>query len=211
MRSFRSAVLIGALLSLAVPAAAQSKKEEGPWMVRIRALSLTPADKSDAIPSLSVAADKITVSPKIFPEVDISYFYTKNFAVELVLTYPQQHDVKLNGTKIGTFSHLPPSILAQYHFSPDADLRPYVGAGVNYTLIMDTKINVTGVGALGLNSSSFGLAAQAGADYKLSEGRFLNIDIKKVQIGSDVKAGGAKVSKVKIDPWLLSIGYGFRF
>jgi len=212
MRSIRSVLLVGALLSLAVPAAAQSKAApEGPWMIRIRALSLTPADKSDPIPSLSVAADKITVSPKVFPDVDISYFFAKNYAVELVLTYPQQHDVKLNGTKIGTFSHLPPTLLAQYHFHPDADLRPYVGAGVNYTLIMDTKIAVTGVGALGLNSSSFGFAAQAGADYKIGDNRFLNFDIKKVQIGSDVKLGATKVSAVKIDPWLISIGYGFHF
>ncbi|MCC6431385.1 MAG: OmpW family protein, partial [Gemmatimonadaceae bacterium] len=82
MRAFRPSLLVGALLALSASAGAQST--EGPWMVRVRALSLTPANKSDAIPSLNVAADKITVSDKIFPEIDIAYFFTKNFAAELV-------------------------------------------------------------------------------------------------------------------------------
>ncbi|MFN8667054.1 MAG: OmpW family outer membrane protein [Gemmatimonadaceae bacterium] len=180
-------------------------------MVRLRALSLTPADKSDAIPSLSVAADAITVSKKIFPEVDVSYFFTKNVAAELVLTYPQQHDVELNGAKIGTFKHLPPSLLVQYHFIPDGVFRPYVGAGANLTLISNVDINVANVGALDLESSSVGVVGQLGADIKVGSKHFLNIDLKKVTIGSDVTKGGTKVSAVKVDPLLLSVGFGIRF
>ena len=209
MRMLRPLLLAGALLAVTQSAVAQSA--EGPWMIRIRALSLTPANKSDAIPSLGVKADAITVSSKIFPEVDISYFCQKHWAAELILTYPQEHDVKLNGAKIGTFSHLPPVLLAQYHFMPDADFRPYVGVGANLTLIMNTDINVAGVGTLDLGTSSVGVAGQIGADYKLSAGRFLNIDAKMVTIGTDVTKGGTKVSAVKVDPILISVGYGFRF
>jgi outer membrane protein len=209
MRAFRPSLLVGALLALSASAGAQST--EGPWMVRVRALSLTPANKSDAIPSLNVAADKITVSDKIFPEIDIAYFFTKNIAAELVLTYPQQHDVKLNGSKIGTFKHLPPTLLAQYHFLPAGVIRPYVGVGANLTLISDVDIRVANVGALDLESSSVGAAAQIGADIKLMPGKFLNVDVKKVMIGSDVTLGSSKVSAVKVDPILVSIGLGIRF
>ncbi len=209
MRAFRPSLLVGALLALSASAGAQST--EGPWMVRVRALSLTPANKSDAIPSLNVAADKITVSDKIFPEIDIAYFFTKNIAAELVLTYPQQHDVELNGSKIGTFKHLPPTLLAQYHFLPAGVIRPYVGVGANLTLISDVDIRVANVGALDLESSSVGAAAQIGADIKLMPGKFLNVDVKKVMIGSDVTLGSSKVSAVKVDPILVSIGLGIRF
>lgn len=202
--------LLGALALASAPVAAQ-QPAEGKFMVRLRALSLTPADKSDAIPSLSVAADAITVSKKIFPEVDVSYFFTKNVAAELVLTYPQQHDVELNGTKIGTFKHLPPSLLVQYHFIPDGVFRPYVGAGANLTLISNVDINVPSVGALDLESSSVGVVGQLGADIKVGSKHFLNIDLKKVTIGSDVTKGGTKVSAVKVDPLLLSVGFGIRF
>lgn len=209
MRVFRSSLILAGLVTFAQPLTAQTT--EGPWMVRVRALSLTPANKSDAIPSLNVAADKITVSDKIFPEIDISYYFAKHFAAELVLTYPQKHDVKLNDAKIGTFSHLPPTLLGQYHFLPTGVVRPYVGAGVNFTLIMKDEINVAGVGPLTLSDASIGAAGQIGADVKVRQGQFLNIDVKKVMIGSDVKAGGNKVSQVHVDPWLISVGYGMRF
>lgn len=209
MRFHRPLLLVGVLTLINASAGAQTT--EGPWMVRVRALSLTPANKSDAIPSLNVAADQITVSDKVFPEVDFTYFLTKNIAAELVLTYPQQHDVKLNGNKIGTFKHLPPTLLAQYHFIPDGVVRPYVGVGANLTLISDIDIRVPSVGALDLESSSVGAAAQIGADIKLMPGKYLNIDVKKVMIGSDVTLNGSKVSAVKVDPFLVSIGLGIRF
>jgi outer membrane protein len=200
---------LGSLLLAAAPATAQ--QAEGKFLIRVRALSLTPADKSDAIPSLSVAEDAITVSTKIFPEIDLSYFFTKNLAAELVLTYPQQHDVELGGTKIGTFKHLPPSLLLQYHFIPDGRFRPYVGAGANLTLISDVQLTVPGVGALDLEDSSIGVVGQIGADIKVGSRHFLNLDVKKVTIGSDVLAGGNAVSAVKVDPFLVSLGFGIRF
>lgn len=210
MKSRYVVALLGALALAAAPASAQ-QPAEGKFLVRLRALSLTPADKSDAIPSLSVPTDAITVSSKIFPEIDISYFFTKNIAAELVLTYPQQHDVELSGTKIGTFKHLPPSLLLQYHFLPDATFRPYVGAGANLTLISDVQLAVPGVGALDLEDSSVGVVGQLGADIKVGPKHFLNLDIKKVTIGSDVLTGGSKVSAVKVDPFLVSVGFGIRF
>jgi len=209
MRLLRSSLLIGALVALSVPAAAQSA--EGPWMVRIRALSLTPANKSDAIPSLGVAADKITINSKVFPEIDFAYFFSKNFSTELVLTYPQEQNVMLNGTKIGTFQHLPPTLLAQYQFLPDETFRPYVGAGVNLTLISNVNITVPGVGALDLAKSSVGVAGQIGADYKIAPKQFINLDVKFVTLAADVKKSGSKVSNVQVNPWLISIGYGYRF
>ncbi len=209
MRVFRASLLVTGLIAVSQPLAAQT--DDGSWMVRVRALSLTAANKSDAIPSLSVAADQITVSDKIFPEVDISYFFTPRIAAELVLTYPQQHDVELNGNKIGTFYQLPPTLLAQYHFIPAGVVRPYVGVGVNFTMITKDEINVTGVGPLTLSDGSIGAAGQIGMDLRVRPGHFLNVDVKKVMIGSDVKAGGNKVSQVHVDPWLISVGYGVRF
>ena len=197
-------------LVLASPLAAQDPN--GKFMVRFRALSLTPADKSDAIASPAVPADAITVSSKIFPEVDLSYFFTKNWAAELVLTYPQQHDVKLSGTKIGTFKHLPPSLLIQYHLLPDQKFRPYVGAGGNLTLISSVDLRVPGVGVLDLDDASVGFALQGGADIDLGgKGWFLNLDAKYVTIGSDVKLGTTKISAVQVNPILLSAGLGIRF
>lgn len=200
--------------TFALPAAAA---EPNPWMVRVRALYMDTADKSEAIPALAVPANAITVNNKWFPEVDISYFFTKNVAAELVLTYPQKHDVTVEESalggpvKIGSFKHLPPTLSLQYHFNPDGEFRPYVGAGINFTWIMDDKLSVPGVGDLKLDSTSVGAAWGAGFDVKVAKNTYLNFDVKKVYIGSDVKLNGNKVSSVDVDPLLWSVGLGWRF
>ncbi|MCA3221405.1 MAG: OmpW family protein [Burkholderiales bacterium] len=203
--------LAAAAVAVIVPDLASA--QAGTVVVRGRVTQIAPADKSDPIPALGVRADAITVSDKTISEVDFTYFLTDNFAAELILTYPQRHDVSLNGTKIGSFKHLPPTLLAQYHFNPRGQFNPYVGAGINYTLISSVDLTVPGVGALDLEDSSVGYALQLGLDYNIDKNWSLNFDAKFVQIQSDVKlkATGATVSKVKVDPYLWSIGVGYRF
>lgn len=182
-------------------------QQPSPWLVRVRAVHIDPADKSDAIGGVG-ASDRLTVSGKTIPEVDISYFFTPNIATELVLSYPQKHDVMLDGANIGTFKHLPPTLTMQYHFAPEAQFSPYLGAGVNYTNI--SSVDMPG---LALEHKSFGFALQAGVDFKIDKNWSINFDIKKVQIRSDVLASGTgqKISAVKIDPLLVGVGLGYRF
>jgi outer membrane protein len=181
-------------------------------MVRLRATYLDMANKSDAIPALGVPSDAIHVNNKWIPEVDVTYFFTPNIAAELVLTIPQKQDVTLNGTKIGTFSHLPPTLMAQYHFIPNGTFRPYVGAGINVTRIWNADISAAGI-PLTLSKWSVGPALQIGMDYKLTKNWFLNADVKKIWLGADVNAAanGSRVTKVSLDPWLFSMGVGYRF
>lgn len=205
-------MLLVMALALAVAPAAQAQEPtpESGLMIRLRALYLGPADQSDAIPALGVPEDAITVSDKIIPEVDLSWFFNRYLAAELILTYPQEHDVKVSGTKIGTFSHLPPTLTVQGHL-PLGRVKPYLGAGVNFTLITDTDLDVPGVGELELEDYSFGFAAQAGVDVQVHGPWYANVDVKYVTIRTDVKAGGTKVSEVRVDPWLIGGGVGYRF
>ena len=176
-------------------------------MVRVRAVHISPADKSDAVPALGIPSDAITVSSKTIPEFDISYFFTKNIAAELVLTYPQKHDVMLSGTKIGSLKELPPTLTLQYHFLPNEAFNPYLGIGINYTNVSSVDLP----GGLSLDHHSWGAAVQAGLDYRLDKNWSLNIDIKKVQMRSDLSAGGNTISTVKVDPVLFGLGIGYRF
>jgi len=198
--------LMMAVLGLAA-VTAPTLAQESPWLVRARAVHIDPADKSDPIGGTG-AADRLHVSDKWIPEVDISYFFTPNWAAELILTYPQKHDVTLDGARIGTFKHLPPTLTAQYHFLPGATIDPYVGAGVNYTLL--SKVNLLNGGAR-LEHDSVGLALQAGADFRIDDHWSVNLDVKKLQIRSDVMIGGARASRVKVDPLLVGLGVGYRF
>ena len=207
------ATLLGTLC--AVPALAQ--EVQGPWLVRARAVHLDPANHSDAIGALAVPSDAITINSKAIPELDITYFFTPHIAAELVLTVPQKQRVTVEQSAlggpvdIGSFKHLPPTLTLQYHFLPEGTFRPYVGAGINYTRIGSTDLNVPTVGRLALDHDSFGLAVGAGFDVKVAKNVFLNFDVKKVQIRTDVSLNGAKLSTVKVDPLLVGVGIGYRF
>ncbi len=199
--------MIAITISMLSMIGASAQAQDGNWLVRARAAHLNPADKSTPVGGTG-KADRIGVSDKTFPEFDISYFFTPNLAAELVLTYPQKHDVLLDGAVIGSFKHLPPTLLGQYHFDPIGQFTPYLGAGVNFTRISNVHL-LNGAGKL--ENHSVGLALQAGVDFKINNKWSLNLDLKRINIRSDVKVAGAVASQVKIDPTLVAIGVGYRF
>lgn len=190
-------------LAVAAPAVQAQSKETGNWLVRVRAAHLDSANKDSTGLGL-------TINNKTLPDINITYFYTPNFALELVLTVPQKQTVNSTvvGGDIGTFKHLPPTLSAQYHFTNLGGFRPYVGAGVNYTNISDVKILN---GAVNLKRNSYGLAIGAGVDVPLSGGWVLNLDVKKINIATNVYLSGADKGKFKVDPTLVGIGAGLRF
>jgi len=211
------ALAVTAALAAAFPAAAQQSAQEGNWLVRVRAVNVDTANGSTPIGLLTVPSNAIHVESKVIPEVDISYFFTKNIAAELILTVPQKHDVKVTGSAIGAFKAghfylLPPTLTAQWHFNPDGDFRPYVGLGVTYSDFSATQLSVPGVAKLKLDNDYFGPAIQAGFDYKIGKQLFLNFDVKKAYVRTDLEAEGlGKVSRLKVDPLLVGLGIGYRF
>ena len=204
-----SAMVLSALSAAIAPSSARA--DDGPWEVRVRAVYLDPANKSDAIPALA-PENAIHINGKWLPDVDFEYFFTPNWSTELVLTYPQTQNVSVSGTPIGTFKHLPPVLTAKYDFLPGQDFQPYVGAGINITIISDVNLAVPGVSPLKLNSTSVGPALQTGFDYKIQAHWYLNADVKWFKLGSDVDLpGGTRISTVRIDPFLFGVGVGYRF
>jgi len=202
MNKLKACVAAVAAASVPVVATAQSTGE-GPLMVRGRVLSMVV----DNANSPSIAGGPVEANNKVFPEVDFTWFIRPNIAAELILTYPQKHDISLGGSKIGSLKHLPPTLTAQYHFNPAGQVRPYVGAGINYTQFMSVSLPA----GLDVEKSSFGPALQAGVDFKLQGRWYLNLDAKYVQIRTDVLSTGTKLTTLKLDPWLLSVGLGYRF
>lgn len=195
--SFAAAVLAACALT---SFQAQAAEGDSPWLVRVRAVYLSP-DNNDTTPLA------LNINSKVLPDFDFSYFFTKNIAAELVLTYPQKQDVSAGSTKIGSLKHLPPTLTAQYHFVPDGTLDPYLGAGVNYTRFSSVDLPA----GFTIEKNSFGYALQAGLDVKLSKTLSLNFDVKKVKIQTDVSAAGTKVGTLHVDPMLYGIGVGYRF
>ena len=198
-----SKLALGLLATLSFGAMAQ----ENPWMVRARATHLNwDNGQSGAAQSLDVNAKNKTI-----PEVDITYFFTKNIAAELVLTYPQRVDVRSGQNSLGTVTALPPTLLAQYHFTDFGPLKPYVGAGINYTRFGSR--NLGSANAFSVETSSIGYAAQVGADYMLTKNWGINLDVKYLQIKTDVidNNTNASAGTLKLSPIATSVGVTYKF
>jgi len=189
------------LAAAAMPAAQAESFKAGDLLARARLVNLDPANK-DTVPGLAV-----TVNSKVFPEVDFSYFLSPNLAAELILTYPQKHNVYGDGAKIGTLKHLPPTLSLQYHLTDFGAFKPYVGAGLNYTHFMSVDLPA----GLSIDKNSFGLSLQAGLDYLIDKTWSVNVDVKKVQIATDLKSAGSKLGTIKVDPVVFGIGLGYKF
>ncbi|MCA1969756.1 unnamed protein product [Ciceribacter sp. T2.26MG-112.2] len=188
-------------------AAAQS-----PWQVRLRALGVISNNEGEVD---GIAGSDLSYSDTVIPELDITYYFTDNIAAELILgtTYANVWgEGSITGLgKIGRTWILPPTLTLQYHFTDFGAFKPYVGAGLNYTIFY----NEEGANADDLDiDNAFGVAVQAGFDYMIDQHWGVNFDVKKIFLEPDFTAtvGGADVDgKAKLDPWLIGAGVTYRF
>lgn len=172
---------------------------EDNWMWRVRAIHVAPDASSSPVSGVDASSETV-------PELDFTYFINKNVGVELILG-TSRHKVTLNGADLGKVSLLPPTLTLQYHFMPDQKIQPYVGAGLNYTRFYNMSLN----SPLDVDRNSWGAALQAGVDIALDKTNYINFDVKKLYIETDVKSSGAFLTKLKINPVVWGIGYGRRF
>ena len=207
MRNKTLVAALAVMTSLAPIVAQAQSSSENPWMVRVRAVDLLWANgQSGSI----VQGANVKAKDQIIPELDVSYFFTKNIAAELVLTYPQSIQIDAGGTKLGTIKALPPSLLLQYHFTNFGAFKPYVGAGVNYTIF--SSRNNLGGGAYSVDSSSFGAVGQVGMDYMFDKNWGFNVDIKYATMSTNVTdIAGANVGKLTLNPWMPAVGVTYKF
>ncbi|MBR0551296.1 OmpW/AlkL family protein [Stakelama marina] len=214
-----TAIATVALGAAAAPAHAQSNGPE--VLVRARAIWVSPTERSGPV-TPGFPGSEVGVGDSVMPEVDFTLKPTKHIGVELILA-TTRHEAKGRGTLSGidTLAStwvLPPTLTLQYHFAPDAKVRPYIGAGVNYTIFYsehasDALENAIGPTKVSLDDS-FGYALQAGTDVDLTDKIFLNFDVKYIDMDTTARLdtnGTINTSRIHIDPLVFGVGVGTRF
>ena len=188
------------------------------WQVRLRGVGVVTPNQSAKI---GIIGGDVAISNALIPELDFTYFFTEHFAAELILG-TAKHDVKAVNTAagnvdLGSVWLLPPTLTAQYHFytSDKKVFKPYIGAGVNYTLFYNVK---SGDVADVKYDNALGYAAQLCFDLMLDEKFFINVDAKRLFLSTDVTVDASNLApglsipaEVDINPWLLGIGVGMKF
>jgi outer membrane protein len=209
-----SALALAGALFAATPAHAE--KQAGDILVRGRALLLAPDTDSSLSNGGAHISGSADADNSVIPELDISYFFTDNFAAELILG-TSKNDISAKNTPLGNLDLgsvwlLPPTLTAQYHFNPHGTFSPYVGAGINYTIFY----NADHGDAQHIDyDDSFGYAFQVGMDYAINDRWSLNIDVKKLFLSTTATIDAGLAAPVKadvdLDPWLVGVGVGYRF
>jgi outer membrane protein len=218
-KTIRTAALVTGLLGAALiapQAYAQSTGNEstgdtmsgihaGDVLVRLRAISIMPdVGTSNTLSALNVGVNNATV-----PELDFTYMIRDYLGVELILG-TSRHQLTSSLGNLGGVNVLPPTLLLQYHFNHAGRIRPYVGAGLNYTLFYNNGLSAGGE-SIGIGNHSFGPALQAGVDVQVTRKLFVNADIKKIWMHTDATLGGSSLGRLNIDPLIVGLGVGMKF
>ncbi|GBD47930.1 OmpW/AlkL family protein [Methylopila sp. Yamaguchi] len=182
------------------------------FMVRGRVIGVVP-HKSKANFNIPGSAH---ISSDVMPEIDFTYFFTPNLAIE-VICCASKHSIKgrgaLKGLNVGDTWVIPATVTAQYHFTNFGKFKPYVGVGVNYSIYFNEDGAGPTVRRLNLKNS-VGVAGQIGFDYMIDEHWGVNVDVKKIYMEPKISlaAGGANVhGRAKINPWVIGTGVTYRF
>lgn len=195
-----------AMALLSQPALAQSA---GNWTLGIGAHQVAPKSNNGSV--LGGAA-KLDIDKDIQPTITYEYFVRDNLGIEVLAALPFKHDIDLVGVgKVGSAKHLPPVVSLQYHFNSAGKVSPFVGVGVNYTTFFSEKTRGALAGQKLKLRDSWGPAFHAGLDFAVSERGAIRVDVRWIDIDSDVKLNGTKIGKAEIDPWVYGAAYIFKF
>lgn len=194
-----------ALGSLATPAIAQSA---GDWTVGIGAHQINPKSDNGALAGNTL---KVSVGSDIKPTITAEYFIADNLGIEVLASWPFEHDIAIDGLgTVGSTKHLPPTVSLQYHFG-QGNVTPFVGAGVNYTRFSGEETRGALAGSRLDLDNSWGLALHAGVDFKVGERSAIRVDARWIDIDTDVSLDGADLGTVQIDPLVYGVAYVIRF
>lgn len=133
MNKFTLVAAFAAAAAASVPAYSKA----GDFIVRGRVILVAPNDSSGSVHPTFPGED-VKVDNAWAPEIDGTYMATDHIGFELIAATTKHHVSGKNGTlgSIGQLAStwvLPPTLTAQYHFAPEGKVRPYLGAGLNYT------------------------------------------------------------------------------
>lgn len=210
------------------------------WSINLGALTVAPQESSshlnavETLAGLPANSTELSVNNNSQLGISIDYQLNKNWTIELIAATPFSHDIQVKGSAIdglpvGSSKHLPPTLLAQYHFDlGDSRFDPFIGLGLNYTRFFQEEVSaelVSTLEALDVTAAndkvelklkdSVGLAMQAGVNIKLAQSWSAHLMLSKMDIETEgrVQVNGSTIQSVDvtIDPyvWMLAARYSF--
>jgi outer membrane protein len=225
----RKVAKISLLAAAMLVSGAASAYEAGDWIVRGGLVNVDPNDDSSnlSVEGSRLAGTQVDVDADTQLLLNVTYMASNHIGVELLAATPFEHTVStgglgsygLNDVDLGEIKHLPPTLTALWYPMPDSSaFQPFFGIGVNYTVFFDEDVSGEAQDALGADNlsldDSWGLAGRIGMDYMINDCWSLHAGAYYLDISTDAEVetalGTAKVD-VDVDPWVYTLGVGYRF
>jgi len=223
--SSRYLIPLAVVAALAAPVAAQAQDagtyDPGKWLFRVGISQINPDSYNlDLGPNTAVVVDS-----DLSPTATVEYMITPHIGTELLVAWPFTHGLDLDTgsrplDRVGQVDVMPPTLSLNWHFNPNGMWRPYIGAGINYTMFSgeETRGPIAGT-SLELDDS-FGAAGQVGIDIGEREW-FLNLNVRYIDMGADAELRGVDdgeggttnldLGTVDINPMIYGVHVGYRF
>jgi outer membrane protein W/outer membrane protein OmpA-like peptidoglycan-associated protein len=222
MRS-RNRPLIHLALAMAAAVPAVAPADDGDWLVRFGVHQINP-DK-DNLPD--VLGGNVVLDKDEAITLDAEYMLTPNVGVDLFVPTYTSHDIQLKNTPLGDAARIgetdlfAPILGLNWHFNVEGAIRPYLGVGVNWSEFSGEEISAPGIpaGSKLEIDQAFGPAGRAGVDIGTNEHWFVNLDIRYVDLKTDVETRvpvgidlvTQPLGEANIDPWIYGVAIGYRF
>lgn len=219
----RNSLLTASVLAMTLAAPFAQAHQAGDIIVRAGAITVDPREDSGKVnvAGTAVPGTGATLDSDTQLGINVAYMLTDKVGLELLAASPFTHNVGtkgLDGLKLGELKHLPPTLsLVYYPMDKSSAFQPYLGAGINYTWFFDDKLSseAEDAGFRGLDmKDSWGLAAQVGLDYMLTDNMMFNAQVRYLDIDTTgtTYAGPVKVDvDVDVDPFVYMVGLGYKF
>lgn len=211
----RSAVLAASLL-----AATAASAQTSPWTVRLGAAHVGFSTKADVqVNGAPVPGADASASSNTTLGLELSYGIAPRWTGRLLIGVPPTTTLTgtgaLSGTgTLGRVKYGPAVVSATYDLLASGGVRPYIGAGINYTMVFKSEDGfITNLDV----KSAFGAVAQIGAEIPLDGGWSIAIDARKIFLKTKAEGtlpamgGAAAHADVRLDPLVVFASIGKRF
>jgi len=211
-----SAVCIS--LAASTPALAQEASNSG-WYARGGPVGIFFSPGVDlSVMGAPVPGADVSVDDNYSMSFDIGYRFNEQFSTTFTFGIPPTAEIRgsgaLAGSYLGDLTYAPAILALQYRIpTGNAKFEPYIGAGVNYTVVLDDKGRDVEKFKV---DNAWGVVLQAGVETMVTERLGLYIDVKKIWLKTDVSGtigpgGPAADAKATLNPLLVGTGLVWRF
>lgn len=225
-RAFQGAAALVLVAAAAAPVGA-SAQLAGSLLARVGVTQIRPDVSSGNLTAPTLfAGSQIDMKSATQPTAGLTYMVTDNIALDLPLSAGFKHDIVGAGAiggvgRIGEVKLLPISLMAQWRlFDAQAPLRPYLGIGPTYAKFYKARSTAALTALTGGTPASpttievdskWALTVQAGASYRVSPRWFIDATVHKTALRTRMRLSSGQSLDADPDPWMLSVGFGYRF